>query len=116
MTDEPILDFDNLWNYDDPTATERQFRQLLPSAESKDDKSYLAQLLTQIARAQGLQHRFDDAHQTLDLAAALLTDDLQTARVRYLLEQGRVFNSSSKPDQARPLFLQAWELSQAIHE
>lgn len=116
MTDAPILDFDNLWNYDDPSATERQFRQLLPDAESKDDKSYLAQLLTQIARAQGLQRRFDDAHQTLDVAAALLTDDLQTARVRYLLERGRVFNSSSKPDQARPLFLQAWELGQAIRE
>jgi tetratricopeptide (TPR) repeat protein len=116
MTDAPILDFDNLWNYDDPAATERQFRQLLPSAESKGDKSYLAQLLTQIARAQGLQHRFDDAHQTLDLAAALLSDDLQTARVRYLLEQGRVFNSSGKPDQARPLFQQAWELAQTLHE
>jgi tetratricopeptide (TPR) repeat protein len=116
MTDALILDFDNLWNYDDPTATERQFRQLLPDAESKGDKSYLAQLLTQIARSQGLQRRFEDAHQTLDLTAALLTDDLQTARVRYLLEQGRVFNSSGKPDQARPLFLQAWELAQTAHE
>ena len=31
-------------------------------------------------------------------------------RLRYLLERGRVLNSSGKPDEARPLFLQAWEL------
>jgi len=115
MTDPQILDFDSLWNYNDPLTTEQQFRQLLPVAESKDDKSYLAQLLTQIARAQGLQRRFDDAHQTLDVAAALLNDDLQTARVRYVLERGRVFNSANKPDQARPLFLEAWERAQTVH-
>ena len=28
MTDAQILDFDTLWNYGDPTDTERQFRQL----------------------------------------------------------------------------------------
>lgn len=116
MTDTQILDFDSIWNHDDPAATGQQFLQLLPAAEASGDKSYLAQLLTQIARAQGLQRQFDAAHQTLDQAAELLTDDLQTAHVRYLLERGRVFNSSGKPDQARPLFLQAWELAQAINE
>ncbi len=116
MTDAQILDFDTLWNYDDPAATERQFRQLLPAAELSADKSYLAQLLTQIARAQGLQRLFEEAHQTLDVVSKLLTDDLQLAHVRYQLERGRVFNSSGKPDQARPLYLQAWELAQAAHE
>ncbi len=116
MTDVTILDFDTLWNYDDPAATEGQFRQLLPSAELSNDKSYLAQLLTQIARAQGLQRLFEEAHQTLDVVSKLLTDDLKTAHVRYQLERGRVFNSSGKQDQARPFFLQAWELAQAAHE
>ena len=116
MTDEQILDFDKLWNYNDPSDTERQFRGLLPAAEHSADKSYLAQLLTQIARAQGLQRLFEDAHKTLDVVSKLLTDDLQTARVRYLLERGRVFNSSGEKDQARPLFLQAWELAQAVYE
>ncbi|MBA3871788.1 MAG: tetratricopeptide repeat protein [Anaerolineae bacterium] len=116
MTDPQLLDFDSLWNYDDPAATETQFRQLLSAAESKQDLSYKVQLLTQIARSQGLQCQFDAAHQTLDQAEQLLTDDLQTARVRYLLERGRVFNSSGNPDQARPLFQQAWELGQAAHE
>jgi tetratricopeptide (TPR) repeat protein len=34
---------------------------------------------------------------------------MRIARVRCLLERGRVFNSSGKPDRARPLFLQAVE-------
>jgi len=116
MTDVQMLDFDKFWNYGDPAATERQFRQLLPDAESSGDKSYLAQLLTQIARAQGLQRDFEGAHQTLDVVSKLLIDDLTTARIRYQLERGRVFNSSGKKDQAQPLFLQAWELGQTTHE
>ncbi len=116
MPDTQMLDFDSLWNYNDPAATEQQFRQLLPAAELSNDKSYLAQLLTQIARARGLQRLFEDAHQTLDVVSKLLTDDLQTARVRYLLERGRVFNSSGKPNQARPMFLEVWELAQVVHE
>lgn len=116
MTEETLLDFDNLWNYDDPAETERQFRQLLPSEIAKNDASYHAQLLTQIARAQGLQGQFDAAHQTLDQASELLEVDLKTARIRYLLERGRVFNSSGNREQARPLFLQAWELAQAALE
>lgn len=116
VTDETLLDFDKLWNYDDPAATERQFRQLLPGENAKNDPSYHAQLLTQIARAQGLQGQFDAAHQTLDQAAELLEVKLKTARIRYLLERGRVFNSSGNREQARPLFLQAWELAQAALE
>jgi tetratricopeptide (TPR) repeat protein len=72
--------------------------------------------LTQIARTEGLQRKFDDAHQTLDRALALLSADLQRAQVRYLLERGRVFNSSRHPEQARPLFLDAWELALAARE
>ncbi len=116
MTETQRIDFDTLWNYDNPAETERQFRQLLPDAESSGDISYLAQLLTQIARTQGLQRQFDAAHQSLDIVSKLLTDELQTARVRYLLERGRVFNSSGNPELARPLFMEAWELAQAAHE
>jgi tetratricopeptide (TPR) repeat protein len=71
--------------------------------------SYLAQLMTQIARTQGLQMKFDDAHGTLDRVEAMLTDDLVVARIRYLLERGRVYNSAGRPDSARPLFMEAWD-------
>jgi tetratricopeptide (TPR) repeat protein len=108
-----LHDFDILWNYNDPAATEQQFRALLPRAEQGAGRSYHAQLLTQIARAQGLQSKFADAHATLDTVESLLTPELNAARIRYLLERGRVFNSSQQVEQAQPLFQQAWELAQA---
>src|SRR5689334_7693514 len=108
-----LLDFDALWDYDHPASTEQQFRALLPRAEQAADRSHYVQLLTQIARAQGLQGKFADAHATLDTAQVLLTPDLGTARIRYLLERGRVFNSSRQVAQAQPQFQQAWELAQA---
>ena len=108
------MDFDDLWDYDDPEATEQKFRQVLPSATG--EASRYAQLLTQIARAQGLQKKFDEAHRTLDEVQRLLADDLKQAKIRYLLERGRVFNSSKQREQARPLFLEAWELASASGE
>jgi tetratricopeptide (TPR) repeat protein len=73
-------------------------------------------LLTQIARTQGLQRNFEQAHQTLNSVEAQLHDDLPVARIRYLLERGRVYNSSGAKEQARPLFMQALELAQANKE
>jgi tetratricopeptide (TPR) repeat protein len=108
-----LPDFEKLWNYNDPAATERTFRELLPAAEKSGDLSYHVQLLTQIARTQGLQDRFDDACATLDAAEKMLRDDLKLARVRCLLERGRVFNSSGQPAKAMPLFEQSWKLAEA---
>jgi tetratricopeptide (TPR) repeat protein len=108
-----LRDFDKLWNYQDPAATEKTFRDLLPAAEKSGDASHHAQLLTQIARTQALQDRFDDAHATLDSVEKMLTDELKLARVRYLLERGRVFNSSGQPAKAMPLFEQSWKLAEA---
>ena len=108
-----LPDFDSLWDYDHPGATERKFRELLPAALDSRDFPYLTQLLTQIARAEGLQRKFQDAHKTLDRVekAMLKAEADDKTRVRYLLERGRVFNSSGKRDEARPLFLQALDLA-----
>jgi tetratricopeptide (TPR) repeat protein len=106
-------DFDTLWDYQRPEETEAAFRALLAEAERGPDRSYHLQLRTQIARAQGLQRRFDAAHETLDVVAAQLGDAALVARLRYLLERGRVFNSSGAADSARPFFQQAWDLSRA---
>jgi tetratricopeptide (TPR) repeat protein len=83
---------------------------LIPVAKGSGDTSYYAQLLTQIARTEGLQGKFEDAHRTLDTVEAMLTDELVVARIRYLLERGRVHNSSGQPDESKPCFLEAWEL------
>jgi hypothetical protein len=81
-----LPEFDSLWNYDDPAGTESKFRELLPRAKAAGDDGYLAELLTQIARAQGLQQKFEDANATLDQADALIRPEMKTARVRSLLE------------------------------
>lgn len=115
--DESTLpQFDSLWNYEDPAGTEEAFRALLPQAHASGDSAYLAELLTQIARTEGLQLRFDDAHRTLDEVEALLPATGPRVRIRYLLERGRVYNSSHHKEEARPLFVQAWELASAQGE
>jgi len=109
----PFPNFDAMWDYQNPDVTEVKFREILPllknSAEFTYDAGYHAELLSQIARAQGLQEKFTEAHKTLDEAEKLLTEDLKTAKVRYLLERGRVYNSSGFSDKAKPLFLEAWK-------
>jgi tetratricopeptide (TPR) repeat protein len=111
-----LSDFEALWNYDDPAATEAAFRPLLAAAPP--DGGYQVELLTQIARTQGLQRRFDDAHLTLDDARRRLDAGAAGARaqVRYLLERGRVFNSAREQDKAVPLFREALEAAQAAGE
>ena len=69
MTHAPstgLPDFNLLWDYGQPAETEARFRELLPAARACGDRDYYLQLLTQIARAQGLQKRFEQAHATLD--------------------------------------------------
>lgn len=101
-----------LWNFDDPAATERKFREVLPLARKAGDAAYLAELLTQIARTQALQLQFDAADRTLDEAEGLLTTSSVRARVLALLERGRVRTSSKRKDEAKPLFRQALDAAQ----
>lgn len=112
--DLPSLD--KLWDWDNAPVSEQRFREVLPRARASGDLGYLAELLTQIARAEGRQKKFDQAHKTLDDAQALLLAGPSRARVRYLLERGRVFNSSMHPERARPLFLQAWDAATQAKE
>src|SRR5438309_10283950 len=97
MRKTSLPDFDSLWDYDHPGATERKFRELLPpAAQDSRDLAYLAQLLTQIARTEGHQRKFEDAHKTLDRVRNALDNTDDRTRYRYLLEPGRVVNASSK--------------------
>lgn len=104
-----LPNFDSLWNFENPGETEKKFREILPLAESSGDTSYLIQLLTQIARTEGLQMKFNDAHKTLDRAKELEPEKLDIANIRYLLERGRVYNSSKVKDKAKELFLEAYD-------
>ncbi|MHC4818304.1 MAG: hypothetical protein ACYTF8_09640, partial [Planctomycetota bacterium] len=106
---EELPNFNKLWDFHAPAETEKKFRELLPRARESGNLDYHLQLLTQIARTLGLQAKFEDAHKVLDEVEKKLTEETGTARIRYLLERGRAFNSSKQKDKARVLFLEAWE-------
>ena len=107
-------DFDSLWDYDHPDRSEMKFREIL--LHIPENEPAFLELLTQIARAQGLQHKFDHAHQTLNQVERRLGGIPSRPRIRYLLERGRVFNSSGHPDRARPFFEQALDMAGQLSE
>ncbi len=113
---ETSVEFDSLWNFAKPAETESKFRELLLAAKSLLDKDSLLQLQTQIARSQGLQGHFEEAHHTLNEVESSLDSTTQVAKIRYLLERGRVFNSSKNKDQALPFFQLAFQLATQLRQ
>jgi tetratricopeptide (TPR) repeat protein len=109
-------DIDALWTYDDPAVAERRFRAFRPSLAAGGDHARLMELDTQIARAEGLQGRFDDAANTLRGVRAALRVGEARPEIRYELELGRVLRSSGHPDDARPHFVRARTLADAARE
>lgn len=109
-----LPDFDALWNYDRPAESERTFREVLE--QTGENEAYQLELMTQIARAQGLQRQFEAGHATLNDVELRLKPEMARARVRYLLERGRLFNSAGDKAQAWTLFEQAWDAAQAAGE
>ncbi|GAA4378807.1 tetratricopeptide repeat protein [Nocardioides caricicola] len=85
-----------LWDFDDPAGSEQRLREAADVAEGTERLV----LLTQVARALGLQERYDDGHALLD---HLAVGDHEVA-ARVSLERGRLLRSSGDPDAARPHF------------
>jgi tetratricopeptide (TPR) repeat protein len=105
---------DGRWDFNDPVASEAAFRALLDARDAPPDEDYRDQVRTQIARSLSLQRRFDDAHALLDEIEPSLDSRPPLVRIRHALERGRTLNSSGRRDEARPLFLRAWEEAGAI--
>ena len=57
-----MIDPSALWDFDDAAASEERFREAADTAEGADRLV----LLTQVARALGLQERYEAAHGVLD--------------------------------------------------
>ena len=109
-----VAALDRWWNFNDPAASEARFRAEIEKLPHESG-AYL-ELATQIARAQGLQRRVDDASATLDEVEKALQAHASRVSVRYLLERGRVFNSSRQPERAAPLFRVALDQATAARE
>ncbi len=102
--------FDHWWDYSNPEHTEIRFRKHLASLVENVDPRYWAELLTQIARSLSLQHRFAEAHETLDG----IDNTDEAVQVRIALERGRTWRTGGEIDLAADCFHQAWTLASAL--
>ncbi|MHB8495368.1 MAG: tetratricopeptide repeat protein [Casimicrobiaceae bacterium] len=93
---------DRQWDFDAPGTSEGRFRaeQARQTAGSRE----ALEAWTQVARALGLQRKFAEADRVLDAVEPSLVRAPARVRVRYLLERGRVRNSSGDRTAAVPLF------------
>ena len=106
-----LPDFRDLWDFNEPKQTRAKFEELQHNEAVSKNETYRLQLQTQIARTHSLTGEFDAAHAILDELEPALDGAEPIVTVRYLLERGRTFNSAKKVDQARPLFLRAWDVA-----
>ena len=93
-----------LWSFDDLDSTEERLRTQL-AAETSDDGR--AEVLTQLARVEGLRGDFDTGDQLVRDAEALAGSS-KVAAARIDLERGRLRRSSGKVGDALPLFEKAF--------
>lgn len=99
---------DKLWDFNKPADSEQRFRAEL--AQHPAGSREALETSTQIARTQGLQRKFAQAHATLDAVAPQLDQAPTRVRIRYLLERGRTRNSGGDKAAAIPLFNEAASL------
>jgi len=111
-----MQDFDQLWNYSDPAATELKFREVLNVLPASQTSSYRAELLTQIARTYSLRYMFKEAHAALEEARAILPVKAEVANIRYFLEKGRTLNYEGKRPEAKIEFLMAEQTAGELNE
>lgn len=93
-------ELDSLWDFNDLAASERRFAQAATG-------EHQAEAMTQLARAVGLQKRFDEANRVLDEAADIGGGEIVDARVA--LERGRILRDSG--GDPLPEFQKAIEIS-----
>ena len=98
-----------LWNFSDPKQSGERFRCFKARADSVGNAVLGALAATQLARALGLERRFDEGFSTLDSIDLGLSDPRGELEVRRSLEHGRLLNSSGKRSESVPHFERAWD-------
>ncbi len=101
-----------LWDFDDLDLSERRLTEQL---EREADDAGRAEVLTQLARVEGLRGAFDRCGDLLD-EAARVGGGSAVVDVRIALERGRMLRSSGDATAAYPLFVTAFEHAGAAGE
>ena len=96
-----------LWDFYDLDATEQRLRTQL---NDEQDDAGRSEVLTQLARVEGLRDDFDACDRLLEQAEGLAGSSA-VAKVRIDLERGRKLRSSGDPERALPLFEAAFSLA-----
>jgi tetratricopeptide (TPR) repeat protein len=110
-------DFDFLWNPLNLPASEAALRAryLATSGQPDSDRSSNIEILSLIARAESAQNRLAEAKVTLQQAQKLLAEKeiphRVSAKIRWLLESGRISILDKTPSQARIAFAEAFTLA-----
>lgn len=108
-------DVDGYWRLGHWIESEAQIRSRLPYNWATEWTAENVELLTQLARAQGLQGNLAQAKNTLDQARQIITEGKTKvgarAQLRYLLEHGRLLCLGMSPAKAHACFAQAWTLA-----
>lgn len=94
-----------LWDFSDLDGSEARLRAQL---EREPDDAGRAEVLTQLARVEGLRGRFDEA-EALVAEAKRQSASSQIVQARVDLERGRILRSSGDPASAFPLFERAFQ-------
>jgi tetratricopeptide (TPR) repeat protein len=100
--------FRPLWDFDDLDASRERF---LAQLEQETTDAGRGEVLTQLARVEGLRDDFEKCDELLDEAEAV-----GGVTVRSLLERGRRERSSGREGAGRAEFLRAFELAQTTGE
>jgi len=107
MLDQKTLD--EIWDAGDVAQSEARLRVELDEGGPWDEIER-AELKTQLARALGLQGKFDEA---ADILIEIESEDAPVVVTRILLESGRIVHSAGDPVGATNLFTQAAEIAEA---
>jgi tetratricopeptide (TPR) repeat protein len=101
-----------LWDFDDLDASETRFRARMTEESSDVGR---AELLTQLARVEGLRDNFEDGERLIEEAEALAGTSV-VAQARIDLERGRLRRSSGNVEAALPLFVSSFALARDAGE
>ena len=101
-----------LWDFDDLDGTETRLRRQLEDETTDPGR---AEVLTQLARVEGLRGEFARGDSLVDEAAGLGGGD-EVAGARIDLERGRLRRSSGDEASARPLFESAYASALAARQ
>ncbi len=101
------------WDFDDLDGTEQRFLELLATETSEGSR---AEILTQLARVQGLRGDFAGGEQLLVEAEQIAPPEGGAPRVRIDLERGRLRRSSGDGEAAFPLFESAFATAAIANE